>query len=38
MRSTQKSIIPKGYTGRDYNAWHAYLQREIYKLTLKKKK
>lgn len=29
MRSTQKPIIPKGYTGRNFNAWQKHLQKQI---------
>lgn len=27
--STQKTVIPTGWTGRDFNSWQAYLQKQI---------
>lgn len=30
---TAKPIVPTGYTGRDYNNWQKYLQKQIDKLN-----
>lgn len=29
---TSKPVIPAGYTGRDYNNWQNYLQKQLDKL------
>jgi len=31
--STQKTVTPKGYTGRNYNEWMAYVNQQVNKLT-----
>jgi hypothetical protein len=30
---TQQPIIPSGYTGRNFNNWQKYLQKQIEKIT-----
>jgi hypothetical protein len=30
--STQKTVIPHGYTGRNFNYWQKHLQKEIDKI------
>lgn len=30
--STVQPVVPKGYTGRDYNNWQKYLQKQLDKL------
>lgn len=30
---TSQPVVPKGYTGRDYNNWIKYLQKQIDKLN-----
>ena len=30
---TQQPIIPPGYTGRDFNSWQKYLQKQLEKIN-----
>lgn len=32
MRSTQKTVVPNGYTGKSFNTWQIHLQKQLDKI------